>query len=66
MLPSFEKTSSRLENILDLFQLRDRQIVDGKNENMLKDINYEKQNKILQNNRQQSIQILKKFLEENE
>lgn len=66
LLPSFEKTSSRLENILDLFQLRDRQIVDGKNENMLKDINYEKQNKILQNNRQQSIQILKKFLEENE
>ena len=30
LLPSFEKTSSRLESILDLFELRSRQIIDGK------------------------------------
>lgn len=66
LLPSFEKTSSRLESILDLFELRSRQIINGKNDNMLKDINYEKQNEILIKNRKQSIEILKTFLKENE
>lgn len=63
MLPSFEKTSSRLESILNLFHLRDRQIINGKNENMLKDIDYTEQNKILEAQKQESIEILKTFLE---
>lgn len=63
LLPSFEKTSSRLESILDLFGLRNRQIIDGKNENMLKDIDYTKVNEILKENKEKSINILKTSIE---
>ena len=63
LLPSFEKTSSRLESILDLFELRSRQIIDGKNENMLKNIDYTKVNEILKVNKEKSISILKTSIE---
>lgn len=63
LLPSFEKTSSRLENILDTFDLRSRQIVDGKNDNMLADIDYDTVNKKLEEEKKKSIEILKTFIE---
>lgn len=64
LLPSFEKTSSRLESILDMFELRNRQIVDGKNTNMLENVNYEKVNQLLDQKRGESINILKTFIED--
>lgn len=64
LLPSFEKTSSRLESILDMFELRSRQIVDGKNANMLDAVNYEKVNELLDKKRGESINILKTFIED--
>lgn len=64
LLPSFEKTSSRLESILDMFELRSRQIVDGKNANMLETVNYEKVNELLDQKRGESINILKTFIED--
>ena len=63
-MPSFEKTSSRLESILDMFELRSRQIVDGKNANMLETVNYEKVNELLDQKRGESINILKTFIED--
>ena len=64
LLPSFEKTNSRLESILDLFGLRERQIINGKNNNMLAEINYEPVNKILDDKRKESLEILKNFIED--
>lgn len=64
LLPSFEKTNSRLESILDLFGLRERQIINGKNDNMLAEINYEPVNKILNDKRKESLEILKNFIED--
>ena len=40
LLPPPETVNSRLEHILDTFDLRSRQIIDGKNNSIFSDINY--------------------------
>lgn len=62
--PSFEKTNSRLENILDIFNLRYRLIVDGKNDNVFTPIDYTPISQKLELERQHSLDYLQRILEE--
>lgn len=64
MLPPPAKVNSRLENILDTFDLRSRQIVSGANDNIFAEIDYKKVNKKLEIERQRSLDYLKRILEE--
>jgi hypothetical protein len=65
LLPPPYKVNSRLENILDTFQLRDRIIMNGENKNIDKSINYNSVLKILEKKRQHSIDFLKQIVSEN-
>ena len=51
--------NSRLENMLDLLNLRDRQIIDGDNNNIDKEINWKEVNRILDTKRTESFNNLK-------
>jgi len=64
MLPPPAKINSRLENILDTFYLRSRQIIEGRNSNILEDIEYTNVNKKLEQERQHSLNFLKRILED--
>lgn len=67
LLINSAKVNSRLENILDMFELRSRQVVDGENLNWNKPINYLKVNKKLNIERKQSLDYLKSiFVNKNE
>lgn len=64
LLPPPAKVNSRLENVMDLFDLRDREIINGKNDNILKNIDYREVNYILNNERKKSLEYLKSIIEE--
>ena len=55
--------NSRLENIVDIFDLKSREIVDGNNNDIDKRIDYSKVNKILYKERKKSIDFIKKSIE---
>ncbi|MDD4781002.1 MAG: polysaccharide pyruvyl transferase family protein [Tissierellia bacterium] len=63
MLPPPAKVNSRLENILDTFDLRSRQIINGNNSNIFIDIDYKTVNKKLELERKRSLDYLKRILE---
>jgi hypothetical protein len=63
MLPPPAKVNSRLENILDTFDLRSRQIINGNNGNIFNEIDYTTVNKKLELERQRSLDYLKRVLE---
>lgn len=54
--------SSRLENILDVFDLRSRQIINGENACMQEPVNYDKVNDKLVVERQKSLEFLHKII----
>lgn len=62
LLPGSSKVNSRLENVLDTFELRERQVVNGKVQNPLANINYDKVNVKLKEKREMSLNFLKKGL----
>jgi hypothetical protein len=64
MLPPPAENNSRLINILDTFDLRSRQIVDGDNGNIFNEINYAMVNEKLELERRCSLDYLKRVLEE--
>ena len=64
MLPPPSNVNSRLENILDTFNLRNRQIVDGINRSAFCDIDFADINRRLELERQKSIDYLQRVLEE--
>lgn len=57
-----ESKNSRLENILELFQLRDRQIVNGHCEAAEKAIDYEQVDRILKLEREKAMDYLREVL----
>ena len=63
LLPPPATVNSRLENIMDLLELRERQIINGNNNNIDKDIDYNKVDKILSEERKKSIEYLKSIIE---
>lgn len=56
--------NSRLENILETFELESREVINGKNKNLLTDIDYVTVNRKLDMERERSINYLKRILEE--
>ena len=62
LLPDSQGVNSRLENILDLFNLRSRQIINGENANIDKPINYDEVNKKMLVERQRSLDFLNKII----
>ena len=64
MLPPPAKVNSRLENILETFNLRSRQIIKGQNNKIHTDIDYVAINEKLEFERQRSLNYLKRILEE--
>lgn len=62
MLPESQRVNSRLENILDLFDLRSRQIINGENDNVHKTIDYGEVNKKMLVERQRSLDFLNKII----
>jgi hypothetical protein len=64
MLPPPAKVNSRLENILDTFDLRSRQIINGTNANIFTDIDYATVSKKLELERKRSLDYLKRILDE--
>lgn len=62
LLPPPSAVNSRLENVLDLFGLRDRQIINGINNNIHCDIDYAKVNQILIHERGKSMKFLKESI----
>ncbi|MDP4119249.1 MAG: polysaccharide pyruvyl transferase family protein, partial [Bacillota bacterium] len=56
--------NSRMENILDLFSLRDRLIINGKNEHKNDSIDYESLNRKMEKERRKSIEVLKRIIKE--
>jgi len=62
LLPEKQKVNSRLENALNLFGLRDRQIINGKNSHIEESIDYDRVNKILEAERQKSVGFLNKII----
>lgn len=54
--------NSRLENMLDLLNLRERQVIDGDNNNIDKKINWDEVNSILEKKRNESFENLKKYI----
>lgn len=63
-LPSSFNVNSRLENILDTFDLKDRRIIDSKNDNMDKLIDYNRVNDKLRDEVEKSKNYLKSILED--
>lgn len=63
LLPPPAPVNSRLENLLDLFGLRGRQIIDGKNSNINEPIDYNRVNRILSEEKNKSIEYLKSIIE---
>lgn len=59
-----ENFNSRLENIVDILKLRDREIVNGNNNSINKNIDYKKVNILLENERKKSMQFINKMLVE--
>ena len=64
LLPPPAPVNTRIENILDLFELRSRQIIDGKNDNINVPIDYDKVNSKLDKERSKSINYLKSIIED--
>lgn len=62
LLQPLKSKDSRLENILELFQLRDRQIVNGHCEAAEKAIDYEQVDRILKLEREKSMDYLREVL----
>ena len=62
LLPEEQKVNSRLTNILNVFNLRSRQIVDGENAYIDQPVNYEEVNKILKQEREKSLNCLQDIL----
>lgn len=56
------KVNSRLENIMDTFNLREREIVNGENQNIEKEIDYITVNKKIENIKKESINYLKDII----
>lgn len=65
LLPDNSTINTRLENILDIFNLNDRIIIDGEYNNFDKMINYNDINIILDEERIKSMEYLKSIIEEN-
>lgn len=55
-------SNSRLNHIMDLFELRDREIIKGKNENIFSEIDYSMINRTLDKERLMSIEYLSKII----
>ncbi len=64
LLPPPAKVNSRLENILDNFGLRNRQIINGSNDDVFAEIDYSAVNNKLKLERMSSLNYLKRILEE--
>ena len=64
LLPPPAKVNSRLENILDNFGLRNRQIINGSNDDVFAEIDYSAVNNKLKLERMSSLKYLKRILEE--
>jgi len=64
MLPEAQGVNSRLENILEIFDLRERQIRNGTNEHMRETINYGKVNEILHRERAKSLAFLQQVIQD--
>jgi hypothetical protein len=62
--PPPAKTNSRLENVLDTFDLRSRQIINGTNEDIFTNIDYVTVDKKLESERKRSLDYLKRILDE--
>lgn len=63
ILPENQGVNSRLINILNLFDLKSRQIVDGKNDFIHEPIDYNKVNQKLNEERSKSIDFIRKIIE---
>lgn len=63
LLNKSAKVNSRLENILDTFDLRSRQIINGNNDNIFNEIDYTTVNKKLELERQRSLDYLQRIFE---
>jgi len=63
MLPVAQGVNSRLENILDVFDLRTRQIERGTNDHIKEAIDYDHVNAILHKERQKSLAYLQKVIQ---
>jgi hypothetical protein len=63
MLPESKGGNSRLENILDLFGLRGRQIINGENTHVQEHIDYNQINQKLLVERQNSLNFLQKIIQ---
>ena len=63
MLPSSLEVNSRLENILDIFELRSRQIIKNSQTELLQPINYTIVNEILSREKRKSLNFLKQVIE---
>ena len=62
MLPESHGVNSRLENILDVFDLRERQIVYGENASIGVPINYRQVNQTLSSERKKSLEYLNNII----
>lgn len=62
LLKKSAKVNSRLENALDLFGLRSRQIINGKNDNINQPIDYKSINNILETERNRSLEFLRELI----
>ncbi|OPZ97625.1 MAG: Polysaccharide pyruvyl transferase [Bacteroidetes bacterium ADurb.Bin408] len=62
MLPESQGVNSRLENILNVFELHARQIINGDNAHILKAINYNNVNMILETERQKALEYLQQIV----
>jgi len=56
------KQKTRIENILDLFELRSQLIIDGRNENIDTPIDWEKVNRKLDEEREKSLNYLRSIV----
>jgi hypothetical protein len=59
-----DAANSRLENMLDMVCLREREILDGKNSQMLAEIDYKRIDEIVNKEGEKSLKYLKAILEE--
>ena len=57
------KANSRLENIMDMFSLRNREILNGKNDYINEEIDYKSVEKLIQDRRSLSIEYLEKIIQ---
>ena len=64
LLPPPANVNSRLENIMDTFDLRRRQIINGQNDNIFAEMDFVRINQKLQRERQRSLDYLQRILDE--